>query len=101
MGANPGIFHKSTILAGSYAGLDADVDTVAVTLVLAAMEDLPAAQVRQIVATLFEGQQGIDFALNETTGFSPEASIFQLGAEARPYLHRGSAAYFQEQGVLE
>jgi len=101
MRAHPGIFHKSKILANSYQGLDADMDSLAVTLVLAAMADLPADQVRQIVSTLFESAQGTEFALNETTPFAPELAIFQLGVEARTYLHSGSAKYFREQGVLE
>lgn len=101
MRAHPGIFHKSKILANSYESLDADVDSLAVTLVLAAMADLPADQVRRIVSTLFEGEQGIEFALNETIPFTPELSIFQLGVEGRTYLHDSSAEYFREQGVLE
>jgi len=101
MQANPGVFHKTKIPAGAYAGVDADVDTLGITAVLVAMEDLPAAQVKQVVATVFDKKAEIAAVWKGAAKLTPESSISQLSAEARALLHSGSAEYFKAQGVLK
>lgn len=101
MSAHPGIFHRSKIPVHAYEGVNAAIDSLAVTLVLATMESFPAEQVSQIVSALFDNNRKIELALHETTVFTPQTAIVQLDTEARSYLHSGAATFFQEQGGLE
>ncbi len=70
------------------------MDTLAITLVLTALEELPADQVTQIVSTFFAAKQN---SLNQP----PSLAISLLSAESRAWLHKGSAVYFEEYGVLK
>ena len=101
MQSNPGIFHHGKIIAGSYSGLEADVDTLAVTTVLIAMEDFPVNTMKQVVSTIFENKTEIASVWMGADNLTPETSIEQLSTEALSYLHAGSAEYFKEQGVLQ
>jgi uncharacterized protein len=101
MSVHPGIFHRSKIPLHAYEGLNDDLDSLAVTLVLATMESLPAEQVSQIVAALFHNNQKIELAWYATAVFTPQTAIAQLDTGARSYLHSGAATFFQEQGGLE
>jgi TRAP-type uncharacterized transport system substrate-binding protein len=100
MRTHPEIFHKSAIPANSYTDLDVTVDTLAITFVLAAMEDLPADQVTQVVSTLVESNHKGFSALNNPINQSPEIAISLLGTEAQTRLHKGLAEYFEEYAVL-
>ncbi len=94
MQANPNIFHKSSIIAGAFTGVDTDVETLAVSLVLIAKEDFPA---NQVLSAIFENKENIS---SETSNFDLEVFISQIGSEAQNYLHEDSIAYFTEQGIL-
>ena len=98
---NPGIFHYRKILAGSYSGLEADVDTLAVTTVLIAMEDFSANTMKQVVSTIFENKAEIASVWMGAYNLTPETSVEQLSTKALSYLHKDSAEYFEEQGVLK
>lgn len=87
---NLNVFHKTKFSAGQHNGLETEVETLAVTVVLIAMQDFPVELIRQMVSMIMEDNR-----------LTPELSISQLSAEARSYLHEGSVEYFKEQGVLK
>jgi TRAP-type uncharacterized transport system substrate-binding protein len=89
MAAHPGIFHLATIPALSYANLEAEVVTLAVTFVLAAMEDFPAEQMEPVVAVLVASHL-----------FAQDKPNPQINPEANAYWHLASAAYLAQQGLL-
>ncbi len=88
--AYPQVFHRSRLTAGSNPGLD----TLAVTVVLTAMQEFPNDLARQIVSTIIEGRL-------DSGNLTAELSMAQLKPEARAYLHEGSIEYFKEQGLLK
>lgn len=95
--ANPGVFHQSKIPAGMYSSAQEDVNTLATTVVLAAMEDFPEEYATQILAAFF-GQPTASW--KSRFPVTPDAAIALLGTESQSYLHRGAASYFIEAGVL-
>ncbi len=101
MKANPGVFHMSSFKKGSYTGIDADVETLAITAVLNAMESFPADRAEQIVSTIFASKTEISAVWKEATGLTEAISISQLGADAQKYLHAGSQKYFKAKGALK
>lgn len=96
--ANPGIFHKSNIQAETYRSNPEAIDTLATTVVLAAMEDFPEEYALQIVTVFFDPTSA-DW--KSRFPFTPEASIALLNAESQPYLHQGTETYLTEQGILK
>ncbi|MGQ9594472.1 MAG: TAXI family TRAP transporter solute-binding subunit [Anaerolineae bacterium] len=101
MKANPGVFHKSKFAKGAYPGLEADVETLAITAVLAAMESFPADRLYQIVSTIFDKRDALAAVWKGASRLTPESSMAQLGPEAKAYLHSGAAKYFKEKGALK
>ena len=100
MQANPAVFHKTKFAKGDYAALDKDVDALAITAVLTAMEDFPADRVHDIVAAVFSNRQEISAVWKGATSLTPERSIQQITPEALQYLHPGAARFFKEKGAL-
>jgi hypothetical protein len=101
MQANPGVFHKSKFVKGAYSSVDADVETLAITAVLNALESFPADRVYQIVSMIFNKKAEIGAVWKDATKLTPESSMAQLGPEAQKYMHSGSAKYFKEKGALK
>lgn len=93
----PGIFHQSRISAGLYGSIQEDVETVATTVVLAAMEDFPEELSSQILKAFFVPSSA---EWKSRLSTSPEQTIALLGSEAQSYLHQGAVDYFTEQDVL-
>jgi TRAP-type uncharacterized transport system substrate-binding protein len=94
----PGIFHQSQISAGLYASLQEGVETIATTVVLAAMEDFPEEHVTEILTTFFT-PSSVEWKSSLST--KPEESIVLLSPEAKTYLHQGAVDYFADQGALK
>jgi TRAP-type uncharacterized transport system substrate-binding protein len=88
MSAEPGVFHKTTIPGGSFTGISDDKDTLAVTVVLATMEDFRAVYVQEILSSIFQGGKQPN-VLKNTLPVSPAAAINLLNEEAGKYLHPG------------
>ncbi len=101
MAANPGVFHKSKFAKGAYAGVDADIETLAITAVLNTMESFPADRLYQIVSQIFDKKAEIAAVWKAANNLTPESSMTQLGPEAQKYLHSGAAKYFREKGALK
>jgi len=101
MQANPAVFHKTVFAKGAYSGLDKDVETIAITAVLSAMEAFPADRMYQIVSAIFANTMEISAVWKEATKLTPERSIGQMSPETVKYLHPGAEKFFKEKRALK
>ena len=100
MTENPGVFHKSVFAKGSYASVEADTDTLAITAVLLAMDNFPEERMYQIVSTIFANQKDLASIAKEVSKLTPEMAVKQANSEAQKFIHPGAAKFFKEQGLL-
>jgi TRAP transporter TAXI family solute receptor len=101
MRANPAVFHKTVFAKGSYSAVDKDVETIAITAVVVAMESFPADKMYQIVSAIFANTNEISAVWKEATQLTPAKSITQMTPEAIKYLHPGAQKFFKEKGALK
>ena len=101
MKANPGVFHKTVFAKGSYSGVASDVDAIAITAVLAAMDTFPQDRLYQIVNTIFSSQTELSAVWRDATNLTPERGVKQVTPDSLKYLHPGSMKFFKEKGVLK
>lgn len=97
----PAVFHKTKIPKGAYPGLEEDVETLAITAVLAVMEDFPADRLYEIAKAIFDHLDELAAAWKKATQLTPEKAYLQAGEEARKYLHPGAEKFFKEMGVIK
>ena len=85
---------KATIPAGTYQGQDADIETVAVSSVIIARDDVPEDAIYAFVADIFDNAAN----LTDTHDKYNEVDL-EKGASITtvPY-HPGAAKYFKEKG---
>jgi len=89
------VWNRYVIPAGTYPGLDADVNTIAQPNFLAVHPDMDDETVYQITKTIYEN---LDFLVNihQATGaMSLERAIVGLPVP----LHSGAARYYEEMGL--
>ncbi len=101
MKANPAVFHKTHFAKGSYSGVDADVQTIAITAVVDVMDTFPADKMYQILSAIFANTKEISAVWKEATQLTPAKSIAQLTPEAIKYLHPGAEKFFKDKGALK
>lgn len=101
MKANPAVFHKTAFHKGEYSALDADVETIAITAVLNAMDTFPAETLYQIVSAIFANTKDLSAVWKDATALTPAKSIAQMTPDAIQYLHPGALRFFKEKGVLK
>jgi hypothetical protein len=101
MKANPAVFHKTSFAKGVYSDVDKDVDAIAITAVLNAMESFPADRMYQILGAIFANTKEISAVWKEATQLTPGKSITQMTPEAIKYLHPGAQKFFKEKGALK
>jgi len=101
MKANPAVFHKTVFPKGSYSSVDKDVDAIAITAVLNAMENFPADRMYQILGAIFANLKEISAVWKEATDLTPAKSLAQMTPEAIKYLHPGAQRFFKEKGALK
>ena len=101
MKANPAVFHKTIFAKGVYSDVDKDVDAIAITAVLNAMESFPADKMYQILGAIFANTKEISAVWKEATQLTPAKSITQMTPEAIKYLHPGAQKFFKEKGALK
>jgi uncharacterized protein len=101
MKANPAVFHKTIFAKGAYSDVDKDVDAIAITAVLNAMESFPADKMYQILGAIFANTKEISAVWKEATQLTPAKSITQMTPEAIKYLHPGAQKFFKEKGALK
>lgn len=97
--ANPGVFHATRFPKGCYSGVDADVDAIAITAVLTAMDSFPADRLEKILEAVFANLGEISAVSKETRTLTPQKSVDQISPEARAFLHPGAKKFFASKGV--
>ena len=83
-----------TIPAGTYPGLEQDVQTVGVKAVLLASDALSAKQVQALTQLLFTSREG----LSEQLGIGLDAETDAVEGVGIPF-HAGAAAYYKTAGI--
>jgi TRAP transporter TAXI family solute receptor len=101
MKGNPGVFHKTVFAKGSYSGVEKDVDTIAITAVLQAMDTFPAERLYQILKAIFDNKAELAAVWKEATKMTPATAIGQVTPDALKYVHPGAQKFFKEKGVLK
>jgi TRAP transporter TAXI family solute receptor len=99
--ANPGVFHKTVFQKGIYNGVDKDVDTIAITAVLQAMDTFPEERVYQILKAIFDHKAELAPVWKGANALTPQRAVGQVTPDAIRYLHPGAQKYFKEKGVLK
>ena len=88
-------YTRHVIPAGTYAGLDSDVSTVAVAAVLAVSDGVSEDAVYQTVSAIFENAAEIARQYPKGSELDVE---FAASMTSAPY-HPGAARYFAEKGI--
>ena len=101
MKANPAVFHKTIFPKGVYSSVDTDVDAIAITAALNAMENFPADKMYQILGAIFANLKEISAVWKDATHLTPAKSLAQMTPEAVKYLHPGAQRFFKEKGALK
>ena len=101
MKANPGVFHKTVFQKGSYSGVDRDIDAIAITAVLQAMDTFPADRLYQILKAIFDNKAELAAVWKGANALTPQKAIGQVTPDALKYLHPGARKFFTEKGVLK
>jgi hypothetical protein len=101
MKANPAVFHRTAFAKGSYSALDRDVEAIAITAVVDAMDTFPADRMYQILSAIFANTTEISAVWKDATKLTPAKSIAQMTPEAVKYLHPGAEKFFKEKGALK
>lgn len=101
MKAKPGVFHKSVFEKGSYNGVDRDIDAIAITAVLQAMDTFPADRLYQILKAIFDNKAELAPVWKGANALTPQRAVGQVTPDALKYLHPGARKFFTEKGVLK
>ena len=81
--------------------MDSDVQTIAITAVLLAMDDFPADRLYQIVGAIFTDTDELAAVWKDAAKLTPEKAISQVEPGALKYLHPGARKFFQEKGAVK
>jgi hypothetical protein len=101
MKGNPGVFHKTVFAKGSYSGVEKDIDTIAITAVLQAMDTFPAERLYQILKAIFDNKAELAAVWKGATALTPAMAVEQVTPDALKYLHPGAQKFFKEKGALK
>jgi len=101
MKGNPGVFHKSSFAKGSYTGVEKDIDALAITAVLQAMDTFPAERIYQILKAIFDNKTELSAVWKGATALTPAKAVGQVTSEALKYVHPGAQKFFKEKGALK
>jgi len=101
MKANPGVFHKTVFPKGCYAGVDRDIDAIAITAVLQAMDTFPADRLYQILTAIFDNKAELAAVWKGAAALTPQKAVGLVTPESLKYLHPGARKFFTEKGVLK
>ncbi|MCX6053376.1 MAG: TAXI family TRAP transporter solute-binding subunit [Chloroflexi bacterium] len=91
---NPGVYHTSMIQTGAYPGLDKDVETLAITAVIATMDTFPFDTLTKILAAIFDHRDELAGGWSGAPTLSPVKSLGELSDEAFDYLHPAATHFF-------
>ena len=101
MKGNPGVFHKTAFAKGSYAGVEKDIDAIAITAVLQAMDTFPADRLYQIVKAIFDNKTELSAVWKGATKLTPAKAVGQVTSDALKYVHPGATEVLQGEGRAE
>ncbi|MGE5310494.1 MAG: TAXI family TRAP transporter solute-binding subunit [Nitrospirota bacterium] len=101
MKAHPGVFHNTVFPKGCYTGLEKDVEAIAITAVLSAMDTFPQDRLYQIVGAIFSSEVELSAVWKDATKLTPERAVQQVTPDSIRYLHPGAQKFFKEKGVLK
>jgi len=101
MKGNPGVFHKTAYVKGSYSSVQSDIEAIAITAVLQAMDTFPAERLYQIVKAIFDNKAELAAVWKGATKLTPAIAVGQVTPDALKYLHPGAQKYFKEKGALK
>jgi uncharacterized protein len=101
MKANPGVFHKTVFPKGCYAGVDRDIEAIAITAVLQAMDTFPADRIYQILNAIFDNKAELAAVWKGAAALTPQKAVGLVTPDALKYLHPGARKFFTEKGVLK
>ncbi len=93
-----GFYTQQPVPAGTYAGMEEDVKTVAVMATYIVDKDLPEKAVYDLTKAMFENKDAIAAAHVKGAELDVETAIDGIPAEVP--LHPGAAKYYKEIGVL-
>ena len=101
MKGNPGVFHKTAFAKGSYSSVQSDIEAIAITAVLQAMDTFPAERLYQIVKAIFDNKAELAAVWKGATKLTPQMAVGQVTPDALKYVHPGATKYFKEKGALK
>jgi hypothetical protein len=101
MKGNPGVFHKTVFSKGQYSSVMSDVEAIAITAVLQAMDTFPADKLYQIVKAIFDNKVEMSAVWKGATTLTPAMAVGQVTPDALNYLHPGAQTFFKEKGALK
>jgi len=99
--ANPGVFHKTVFQKGIYNGVDQDIEAIAITAVLQAMDTFPEDRIYQILKAIFDNKAELAAVWKGANALTPQRAVGQVTPESVKYLHPGAQKFFKEKGVLQ
>lgn len=99
--ANPGVFHKTKFPKGCYSAVDKDIDAIAITAVLLAMDKFPEDRMYKIVSAIFSSIPDIIPVWKGAKNLTPKSAVGQLTPDALKYIHPGARKFFKEKGALK
>ena len=86
-----------TLPEGTYAGIEGDVETLAVKATIIVSDNLPEETVYQMTKTLFENQESLESAHAKGAELDLEKAIEGVGI---PF-HTGATKYYTEAGIMK
>ena len=98
LSAKYGFYTQQPVPAGTYAGMEEDVMTVAVMATYIVDNDLPEKAVYDLTKAMFENKEAIAAAHVKGAELNLETAIDGIPAEVP--LHPGAAKYYKEVGLL-
>ena len=101
MKANPGVFHKTVFPNACYSCVDRDIETIAITAVLQAMDTFPADRLYQILTAIFDNKAELSAVWKGANALTPQKAVGLVTPDALKYLHPGARKFFTEKGVLK
>jgi hypothetical protein len=101
MSSIPIAFHRTVFPKGCYAGVDHDIEAIAITAVLQAMDTFPADRLHQILKAIFDNKAELAAVWKGAAALTPQKAVGQVTPDALKYLHPGAQKFFKEKGVLK
>jgi TRAP transporter TAXI family solute receptor len=101
MKGNPGVFHKTVFAKGEYSSVTSDVEAIAITAVLQAMDTFPADKLYQIIKAIFDNKVELSAVWKDATKLTPAMAVSQVTPDALKFLHPGAEKFFKEKGALK